>query len=71
MTVPVSRSACPPIELWADLDRDVLDCLSGRPEGLSPAEIGHKIGVSEDGVRSIVAMLAENGKIRIRTVVAA
>jgi DNA-binding Lrp family transcriptional regulator len=71
MAIPVSRSACPPIELWADLDRDVLDCLSGRPEGLSPAEIGHKIGVSEDGVRSIVAMLAENGKIRIRTVVAA
>ena len=56
------------IDFWGELDSDVLRCLSERPEGLSPAEIGQLIGVSEDAARSILTMLARDGKVRMRSV---
>jgi len=52
-------------DLWGELDGDVLRLLMERPEGLSPAEIGHKIGISEDAVRSVLTMLAQEGKVRM------
>jgi predicted ArsR family transcriptional regulator len=54
------------IDFWSELDGDVLRLLADRPEGLSPAEIGHKVGVSEDGMRSILTMLAQEGKVRMQ-----
>ena len=53
------------IDFWGELDGDVLRVLADRPEGLSPLEIGDKLGVSEDGVRSILTMLAHEGKVRV------
>jgi predicted ArsR family transcriptional regulator len=53
------------IDLWGELDGDVLRLLAERPDGLSPEEIGNKIGVSEEGVRSILTMLAHAGKVRL------
>jgi DNA-binding IclR family transcriptional regulator len=56
------------IDFWGELDSDVLRCLSETPEGLSPAEIGHRIGISEDAAQSIVMMLAREGKVRLCSV---
>jgi DNA-binding Lrp family transcriptional regulator len=51
-------------EFWNDLDDDVLRCLATRSR-MSPAEIGRRLGLSEDAVVSLVAMLAHEGKVRI------
>jgi DNA-binding Lrp family transcriptional regulator len=51
-------------EFWDDLDNDVLRCLATRGR-MSPAEIGRRLGISEDAVVSLVAMLAREGKVRI------
>jgi hypothetical protein len=52
---------------WSDLDEAVLGCFTqGRP--LAPAEIGRKLGISEAGVASLLAMLAREGKVRITLV---
>ena len=53
-------------DLWDELDGDVPRLLTERPEGLSPEEIGHKIGMSEDAVRSVLTMLAQEGKVRMQ-----
>jgi len=53
------------IDFWDELDGDVLRVLADRPGGLSPLEIGHKLGMSEDGVRSLLTMLAHQGKVRV------
>jgi hypothetical protein len=55
---------------WDDVDKGVLECLAG---GLSmtPADIGRRLGMSEDGVMSVIAMLAQEGKLRISLVTAA
>jgi IclR-like helix-turn-helix domain-containing protein len=58
-------SPCASIDFWGEIDGDVLQLLAKRPQGLSPAEIGHKLGVSEAGMRSVLAMLAQQGKIRM------
>lgn len=62
---PATLRPDPSIDFWGDLDGDVLRLLADRPEGLSPVEISHRLGVSEDGVRSILAMLAHEGRIRM------
>jgi hypothetical protein len=56
------------IDFWGELDRDVLRCLSETRGGLSHAEIGSRIGISEDAAQSIVTMLAHEGKVRICSV---
>jgi len=35
---------------------------------MAPAELGRRLGMSEQAVCSILAMLAEAGKVRIRSV---
>jgi predicted ArsR family transcriptional regulator len=66
MTLPFApRRPYASIDFWGELDGDVLRVLAGRPEGLSPLEIGHKLGISEDGVRSLLTMLAHQGKVRV------
>jgi len=56
------------MDFWSELDGDVLRCLAERPGEMSPAELGRRLGMSEPAVCSILAMLAEAGKVRIRSV---
>jgi predicted transcriptional regulator len=62
MHVPLS------IDFWGELDADVLRCLAEREGGMTPAEIGRNIGISEQAVSSIVGMLVETGRVRITSV---
>jgi hypothetical protein len=50
---------------WAEIDADVLDTLAAAREPMTLAEIARRVAMSEDAVRSIVSMLAEQGQIRI------
>jgi hypothetical protein len=52
---------------WSDLDEAILGCFT-QGRALAPAEIGHKLGISEAGVASLLAMLAREGKVRIALV---
>jgi len=56
------------IDFWSTLDSDVLRCLAERQGEMTPAEIGQRLGMSEHAARSILAMLAEAGKVRICSV---
>ena len=73
-TISLSEAAPRPppamtaIDFWGDLDRDVLDCFRQTPRELSPAEIGDRVGISEDAARSVLTMLAQEGKVRICSV---
>jgi DNA-binding IclR family transcriptional regulator len=58
----------PAIDFWSELDADVLRCLAERPGEMTPSELGRRLGMSERSVCSILAMLAEAGKVRIRSV---
>ena len=52
---------------WSDIDTEVLALLEdGRP--VSPAELGHRLGLSEAAASSLLWGLAVEGKIRIRLV---
>ncbi|OGL02265.1 MAG: hypothetical protein A3E31_11945 [Candidatus Rokubacteria bacterium RIFCSPHIGHO2_12_FULL_73_22] len=52
---------------WTELEGDVLACL--RTAGaIPPAEVGRRLGVSEDSAASLLAMLAREGKVRIALV---
>jgi len=69
MTYPANgHHAAGSIDYWGELDGDVLRLLAECPQGLSCQEIGHKLGLSEDAVRSIVAMLAQDGRLRMHCV---
>lgn len=52
---------------WSEFDVDVLRCVSGSGP-ISPPEVGKRLGISEDAAVSVLAMLAREGKIRIRLV---
>lgn len=52
---------------WAEIDGAILGCLAGGAR-LSPAEIGRRVGMSEDAATSCLAMLAREGKVRISLV---
>jgi hypothetical protein len=56
------------VDFWSELDGDVLRCLAERQGEMTPSEIGQHLGVSERAVYSIIGMLAEAGKVRIRSV---
>ena len=58
----------PSIDFWGELDADVLRCLAEHQGGMTPAEIGRSIGISEQAVSSIIGMLAETGRVRITSV---
>jgi hypothetical protein len=55
-------------DFWSELDTDVLRCLGERPGGMTPAQIGQRLRLSEAAVCSIIGMLAEAGKVRICSV---
>jgi DNA-binding IclR family transcriptional regulator len=55
-------------DYWTQLDEEVLRCLSERPGEMTPTELGGRLGMSESAVCSLLAMLAETGKVRIRSV---
>jgi hypothetical protein len=50
-------------EWWADLEEEALACLA--PHGLSAAELGAKLGMSEASTASLIAMLAREGRVRL------
>jgi len=52
---------------WSEIDGEVLAQLEdGRP--ISPADLGHRLGLSEAAAASLLCGLASAGKIRIRLV---
>jgi len=52
---------------WSELDDAVLACLR-EPGGMSPNELGRRLGMSEAAVVSVVGMLAREGRVRIARV---
>ena len=64
----VSRVIAAAIDFWSELEADVLRCLAEPSGETTPAELGRRLGMSEQAVCAILAMLAEAGKIRIRSV---
>jgi hypothetical protein len=54
-------------DFWSELEDEVLDCLAARAS-VSPVQIARRLALSEDAVVSILAMLAREGRVRIRLV---
>jgi len=52
---------------WTELDEAVLACLRDLG-GISPEEIGRRLGMSAAAVVSVVGMLAREGRVRIARV---
>jgi len=52
---------------WHGLEREILDCVQTRGD-VTPAELAVKLGMSEAGVSSLLALLVTEGKIQIRRV---
>lgn len=50
-------------DYWADLNRDILNCLAMGP--ISPREIGRRLGISEGAAASCLSLLAAEGRVRI------
>ncbi|HXU91797.1 MAG TPA: winged helix-turn-helix transcriptional regulator [Methylomirabilota bacterium] len=50
-------------DFWADLNRDILNCLAKGP--VSPGEIGRRLGISEGAAASCLSLLASEGRVRI------
>jgi DNA-binding Lrp family transcriptional regulator len=63
-----------PEDWWSTMDADTLRCL-GADGPMTPAELGKRLGISEDGledaVTSLVSHLAREGRGRICLVAAA
>jgi hypothetical protein len=55
---------------WGDVDGEMVRCLSENGP-MTLAELGGRLGISEDGAASLVALLAREGKVRICLVAAA
>jgi DNA-binding Lrp family transcriptional regulator len=53
---------------WSEVDDATLNVLAAAGGRLTLAELATRLGMSEDAVRSIVAMLAEGGRVRIAAV---
>ena len=52
---------------WNDVERDILACLNGS--GATPVdEIARRLAMSEEAAASLLALLAREGKVRIRLV---
>jgi len=52
---------------WWSVDDEILACLAVNPY-LTPAELGGKLGLSEPATSSLLALLAAEGKVRLRIV---
>ena len=55
-------------DAWAEIDAVVLTALASGGGRLTMGELAGNVGMSESAVRSIVSMLAEQGKLRIAVV---
>lgn len=55
-------------DAWAEIDDEVLTVLADSGGRATLGELGAKVGMSEDAVRSIVSALAQQGKVRIAMV---
>jgi uncharacterized membrane protein len=55
---------------WTELDDAVLACIR-QPGGMSAAELGRRLGMSEAAASSVLGMLAREGRVRILRVEAA
>jgi hypothetical protein len=53
---------------WSELDEAALGALAAAGGRLTLAELASCLAMSEDATRSVVAMLAERGHVRIATV---
>src|SRR5262245_27615909 len=53
---------------WAEIDAAILDALATEGGRLTLPQIAKRTGMSEEAVRSVVSMLAEQGKVRIAAV---
>jgi biotin operon repressor len=53
---------------WTDLDDELLRCLGEQDGAITPSELGARLGMSEAAVCTIIAMLAESGRVRISSV---
>jgi hypothetical protein len=53
---------------WAPIDEAVLEALAEAHGRSTLTAIAVRVGISEDAARSVVAMLAEQGKVRIALV---
>lgn len=63
MTNPPLSETAAVDDFWAELNRDILDCLATGP--VSPREIGRRLGISEGAATSCLALLASEGRVRI------
>ena len=52
---------------WSEIDRDVRAILEGSGP-MSPRDIARQLRLSEGAVASVLAMLAQEGKLRIKQV---
>ena len=52
---------------WHGLEHEVLECVQARGD-VTPAELALKLGMSEAGVNSLLALMVTEGKIQIRRV---
>ena len=63
MTTPQRADTSHTEDFWADLNRDILNCLAMGP--VSPLEIGRRLGISEAAATSCLSLLASEGRVRI------
>jgi hypothetical protein len=52
---------------WTEFEEDVLGCFDGG-QAVPPADIAARLGVSEEAAISLLAMLAREGRVKIRLV---
>jgi len=52
---------------WDDIDKEILDALAAGG-AKDPADLARALGMSAEAVCSCLAMLAETGQVRIRSV---
>ena len=63
MNTPSNTEIASHDDFWADLNRDILNCLAKGP--ISPGEIGRRLGISEGAATSCLSLLASEGRVRI------
>jgi hypothetical protein len=70
--VDVGREAVAPGDetgpWWQDLDQAVLDCIRLADGAVSTDAIAARVGISASAVQSVVALLAQEGRVRIAAV---
>jgi DNA-binding Lrp family transcriptional regulator len=54
-------------DIWTEIDRELLDCLIANGP-MAPHELAREMGISEGEATAFLAMLAREGKVRIRLV---